>query len=182
MWVEGVVVAFYLHPFLYYVNKCSTNMTNQFSKDQSTHTLYFPASFESLALVSVFVGQAAKECGLEDAGIFDVQLAVDEACSNIIEHAYGGECQEDIECTCEIVNEELKVVLEDCGRPFNPLDVPNPNVDASLNDRKGGGLGLYFMRQLMDEVSFQFIPAKMNHSGRNVLTMVKRAKGKEKTS
>jgi serine/threonine-protein kinase RsbW len=157
-------------------------MTNQFSKDQSTQSLNFPARFESLAIVSAFVGQAAKECGLEEAGIFDVQLAVDEACSNIIEHAYGGECQDDIECTCEIANDELKVVLEDCGRPFNPVDVPSPNVDASLDDRKGGGLGLYFMRQLMDEVNFQFIPGEMNHGGRNILTMIKRSKGKEKTS
>jgi serine/threonine-protein kinase RsbW len=157
-------------------------MTERSSQGQSSQTLHFPARFESLVGVSEFVGLAAKECGFDTADVYDVQLAVDEACSNIIEHAYGGECHDDIGCTCQIADETLTVVLEDCGRPFNPLDVPAPNLKADLNDRNGGGLGLYFMRQLMDKVSFQFIPDKANHNGRNVLTMVKHSRGKEKTS
>jgi serine/threonine-protein kinase RsbW len=157
-------------------------MTEQSSQGQTNQTLRFPARFESLAEVSEFVGLAAKECGFDPSEIYDVQLAVDEACSNIIEHAYGGECHEDIECICQIADETLTVVLEDCGRPFNPVDVPSPNLKADLDDRNGGGLGLYFMRQLMDLVSFEFIPNKINHNGRNVLTMVKHGKGKEKVS
>lgn len=155
-------------------------MTDRLLNNQPTHALHFPARFESLAQVDEFVGLAARECGFDDSGVYDVQLAVDEACSNIIQHAYGGECQEDIECTCRIANRELTVVLEDSGKPFNPQDVPNPNLTASLNDRNEGGLGLYFMRHLMDSVSFQFIPDKRNNCGRNILTMVKRAKNKEK--
>jgi serine/threonine-protein kinase RsbW len=158
------------------------NMTERSSQGQSSQTLHFPARFESLAVVGEFVGLAAKECGFEPSDVYDVQLAVDEACSNIIEHAYGGECHEDIECTCQIADETLTVVLEDCGRPFNPLDVPAPNLNADLKERNGGGLGLYFMRHLMDLVSFQFIPDKTNHNGRNVLIMVKHNKGKEKSS
>ena len=61
------------------------------------------------------------------------------------------------------------MILRDYGRPFDPASVPEPDLHASLEDRRGSGLGLYFMRQLMDKVHFEFTP----DSG-NVLTMVKR--------
>jgi len=93
---------------------------------------------------------------------------VDEACTNIIEHAYGGEGRGDIEITWRISGDRLTVILHDYGRQFDPTDVPPPDIGASLEDRNARGLGLYFMRRLMDEVEFEFTPG----SG-NVLTMVK---------
>jgi serine/threonine-protein kinase RsbW len=69
-----------------------------------------------------------------------------------------------------MVNENgLTVILRDYGRPFNPTSVPEPDLYASLEDRKIRGLGLYFIRQLMDQVRFEFTA----DSG-NVLTMIKR--------
>lgn len=128
----------------------------------------FPGQFESLAAISEFVTRAAEATGLDARAVFAVQLAVDEACSNIIEHAYRGERQGSIECTCHVSDAELRVVLRDHGRPFNPESVPEPNVHACIEDRTGGGLGLFLIRQLMDEVHFELTP----NTG-NVLTMVK---------
>jgi len=134
-------------------------------------TLTFPGRFESLAPISKFVTRAARAAGLDACAVDAVQLAVDEACSNIIEHAYGGEGRGDIECTCHVNDDGLTVILRDHGRPFDPSLVPEPNLCPSLEDEDctGGGLGLYFMRQLMDTVYFEFAP----DTG-NVLTMVKR--------
>jgi serine/threonine-protein kinase RsbW len=95
-------------------------------------------------------------------------MAVDEACTNIIEHAYGGEGRGDIECTCQIDSDGLTVRLCDHGRPFDPSSVPEPDINAGLEERREGGLGLFLIRKLMDEVHFEFTP----ESG-NVLTMVK---------
>jgi serine/threonine-protein kinase RsbW len=95
-------------------------------------------------------------------------MAVDEACTNIIEHAYGGEGRGDIECTCQIESDRLIVRLCDHGRPFDPSSVPEPDINASLEERTEGGLGLFLIRKLMDEVHFEFTA----ESG-NVLTMVK---------
>ena len=131
--------------------------------------LTFPGRFESLAAISEFVGRAAGKASLGERAIYEVQLAVDEACSNIIEHAYGGEGHGDIEITCRINSEGLTVILRDFGHRFEPDSVPPPNLRASLENRDLGGLGLYFMYQMMDEVHFEFMP----DSG-NVLTMVKR--------
>lgn len=138
---------------------------------KSSKTLTFPGRYEGLAAISEFVTGAARAAGLDARAIFAVQLAVDEACSNIIDHAYGGEGYGDIECTCRVTDDGLTVVLRDQGRPFDPSYVPQPNLSPSLEDEDctGGGLGLYFMHQLVDEVHFEFAP----DSG-NVLTMVKR--------
>jgi len=131
-------------------------------------TATFPARFDSLAAIGQFVTHAAKAAGLDARAVYAVQLAVDEACANIIEHAYGGEGRGDIECTCIVNNNGLTVILRDYGRPFDPTSVPEPDLCASLEDRKARGLGLYFIRQLMDKVRFEFTP----DSG-NMLTMVK---------
>ena len=133
----------------------------------------FSALFENLERVRAFVGQEAQDCCLDEAAQYAVQLAVDEAFSNIIEHAYGGESQEKIECTCQVTESGLVITLRDCGRPFNPASIPTPDLEAELEDRDIGGLGLYFIQQLMDEVEFTF--AREPETGKycNLLRMVK---------
>jgi serine/threonine-protein kinase RsbW len=131
--------------------------------------MIFPGRFDSLAKISAFVVRAAKAAGLGSAAVYAVEMAVDEACTNIIEHAYGGEGLGDIECTCRVDTYGLTVALRDRGHPFDPSGVSEPDINASLEERKEGGLGLYLMRKLMDEVHFEFDP-----DCGNVLTMVKR--------
>lgn len=135
----------------------------------ASQTRTFPGEFDSLAAIGEFVTLAAHDAGLDERAVYAVQMAVDEACSNIIEHAYGGEGRGSIECTCRVDAEGLTVILRDCGCFFDPTQVPDPNLEASLEERSGGGLGLYFMRRLMDEVHFESTP----DSG-NLLTLVKR--------
>ena len=134
-----------------------------------TQTRIFPGWFESLGKIAEFVTRAAAAADLGANATYAVEMAVDEACTNIIEHAYGGEGRGDIECTCQVDNEGLTVTLRDSGRPFDPLAVPEPDISASLGERQEGGLGLYLIRKLMDEVHFEF----SSDTG-NVLTMVKR--------
>jgi serine/threonine-protein kinase RsbW len=119
-------------------------------------TATFPGRYENLAEISDFVLEAAKETGLDEKACYAVQTAVDEACSNIIEHAYGGENHGNIVCTVDPSPKGLKVILKDNGKSFNPDEIPDPDLNASLFERKIGGLGLYFMRKFMDEVKFSF--------------------------
>ena len=145
-------------------------------QEDTAQTLTFPGQFDSLAAICDFVTRAAEAADLDARAVYAVQVAVDEACSNIIEHAYGGEGHGDVECTCRIHDDGLTVVLRDHGQPFDPTGVPEPDLQADLEDRSLGGLGLYFVRKLMDEVHFEFAP----DTG-NVLTLVKR-KEKEAAS
>lgn len=129
----------------------------------------FPGRFENLAKISEFVVRAAEEARLSPDAVYAVELAVDEACTNIIEHAYGGESNGNIEVTCKTTYDGLTVTLRDFGRPFNPKKIPNPNLKGRLKDLKSGGAGLYLIRKMMDEVNFDFTPNQGN-----TLTLVKR--------
>jgi len=130
----------------------------------------FPGRYDSLEPISKFVIQAAQRAGLDDAAVYAVQLAVDEAATNIIEHGYGGENRGDIRCRCDIVADGLRITLEDQAPPFNPGAVPDPQLNVALDDVRPRGLGLFFMRKMMDEVDFQF------SAQGNSLTMLKRRK------
>jgi anti-sigma regulatory factor (Ser/Thr protein kinase) len=142
---------------------------------QATRSRKFPAQFESLDHIREFVGSAAQDCGLDSKAVYQVQLAVDEASSNIIEHAYGGPNEQlQLECSCQLRPDELEVTLSDCGRPFNPDAVAAPDLDAELQERPDSGLGLFFMHQLMDEVDFTFVPLSGNGQSCNLVRMVKR--------
>jgi serine/threonine-protein kinase RsbW len=132
-------------------------------------TRTFPAEYDSLAAIDQFVADAARCAGFDRCTVYQVQLAVDEACSNIIEHAYGGEGPGVIECSHRVEDGNLTVVLRDYGDPFDPESVPEPDIEADLEERTGGGLGLFFIRRIMDEVTFDF-----DSEVGNVLTLVKR--------
>jgi serine/threonine-protein kinase RsbW len=132
----------------------------------------FDASFHSLDEIREFVGEAASQVGFSEKEIYSIQLAADEASTNIIEHAYAGREGGQIEIDCTVAGDELKIILRDKGRSFDPSSIPEPNVKADLSERKIGGLGMYLMRKLMDEVYYESSPEKGN-----ALTMVKRKGG-----
>jgi serine/threonine-protein kinase RsbW len=129
----------------------------------------FPGRFESLAGIRKFVFQAASEAGFDEDEIYAVELAVDEACSNIIEHAYGGESKGDIECTCNNINGGLEIILKDKGKPFDPEIIPAPDFSVDLDHLKPRGAGLFLIRNMMDDVEFNF-----SENNGNVIRMVKR--------
>lgn len=130
----------------------------------------FPARYESLAHIAAFVRGAAVEAGLDDFSVYSVETAVDEGCSNIIEHAYGDMENGVIKITCTILPGELIVQLNDTGKRFDPARVPKPRLDVPLEKRKDSGLGLFFIYKLMDEVVFSF-----DKETGNILTMKKKS-------
>jgi serine/threonine-protein kinase RsbW len=131
-------------------------------------TRTYPGKFESLPKIRNFVVHAAKKAGFGEADIYAVELAVDEACSNIIEHAYGGEGIGEIKCTYWITDKDLKIVIHDRGRPFEPESIPDPDFSVPLDQLKSGGAGLFLMRKMMDDVRFEFTPNQGNR-----LTLIK---------
>lgn len=129
----------------------------------------FDANFQNLDEIREFVAETAHQAGFSEKEIYSIQLAADEASTNIIEHAYAGIDGGKIEIECRIEGDGLKIVMRDNGKPFDPSSVPEPNVKADLSERKIGGLGMYLMRKLMDEVYYESLPGIVN-----TLTMIKR--------
>ncbi len=124
----------------------------------------------NLKAIADFIAQAAQEANLGEQDIFAIQMAVDEACTNVIEHAYTS-VPGDIHLTCQVKPGECVITIRDQGCPFDPETVPPPDLSSDLEERRIGGLGLYFMRKLMDEVYFSFDP-----DAGNQVIMVKRIK------
>jgi len=112
------------------------------------------------------------QLGIE-AGVFEVQTAVDEACTNIIKYAYSEEGGV-ITITCESQDNDFVVTIRDNGKPFDPSSVPPPDLEADLDKRRIGGLGIYLMKKLMDDVSYSFDARKGN-----ILVMRKTLAGKK---
>lgn len=136
-----------------------------------TFELKVRARPENLARIAAFVSDVAESWDLGPKETFDIQMAVDEACTNIIEHGYRGDETGTIEISCRQTREGCTITIRDFGRTFDPDAVPEPDTEAPLEERPIGGLGLFFMRQLMDEVHFQF-----DEERGNLLTMTKRRK------
>jgi serine/threonine-protein kinase RsbW len=127
--------------------------------------------------VREFVSRIGEELALDSQVIFELQLAVEEACSNVVFHGYDGQGG-NLEVSIEPEDGGVRVVLRDWGAAFDPEAVRTPDVQAPLDQRPLGGLGLHIMRQMMDQVEFQF------HADEgNTLTLVKhceRGNGKRK--
>jgi|SRR5688572_22055282 serine/threonine-protein kinase RsbW len=128
----------------------------------------FPAKFEYLDEIRDFVAGVARQGGFSDKEIYSLQLAADEAASNIIEHAYAGVTNASLEINCEMQGDTLTIIMRDQGTTFDSSKVKQPDLKADLSERQIGGLGVYLMRKLMDEVRYE-------SSGKtNTLTMIKR--------
>jgi anti-sigma regulatory factor (Ser/Thr protein kinase) len=120
-----------------------------------------------LPRIADFIEAACEAAHINQAARFDLNLAVEEACCNIMEHAYENEGGPFSVCF-ETYNRDAVITLQDHGRPFDPSSVAPPDLDTALEDRPIGGFGLHLMRKLMDEVRFTF------DSTGNTLVMVKR--------
>jgi serine/threonine-protein kinase RsbW len=129
----------------------------------------FPARFDYLDEIRDFVAEIARQGGFSEKLVYSLQLAADEAASNIIEHAYEGIPDAFIDITCDLHDDVIVITMHDTGSSFDPSTVKQPNIKADLSDRQIGGLGVYLMRKLMDEVSYE-----SNSTTGNLLTMTKR--------
>lgn len=137
-------------------------------------TLHVPSSTENLALIREFVITIGKQAGFDEQEIGKLELAVDEACANVIEHAYGHDTTKEVIVRATLDADEVRIDVEDTGRGFDPQTVPPAELERLVAARKSGGLGMRLMKTLMDEVRYEIEPGKKNE-----LHMSKRIRKKE---
>ena len=126
------------------------------------------AQLENVEDACDFVAKFARDIGLDDEAVYHCYLAVEEICTNIIEHGYryhGNNKVIDIECAAK--PRGLEIIVIDDAEKFNPLNLREPDPAAPLNDRKTGGWGVYFVRKYMDFIDYQYV------QNRNQLIMEK---------
>jgi serine/threonine-protein kinase RsbW len=105
--------------------------------------------------------------GIPPDSMFHVNLALDEVITNIIRYAHSDDQKHPIVVRLALEPGELTAQVEDDGRAFNPLEAPPPDLDASIEERPIGGLGIHLVRSMMNSVEYR------RENGRNVLIMRK---------
>ena len=109
---------------------------------------------ENLKKIREFVSEFARENGYGEKAISEIMLAVDEAATNIIKHAYKYAEDKDIIVKVSFDGSQITVSLKDFGEKFDPSKAQLPNIRESLKLKKAGGLGIYLMKKLTDEVIY----------------------------
>jgi len=108
-----------------------------------------------LRLIGDYVAFISRRMGFPEGEVARIRLAVDEACMNVLHHAYGRDQRAHFSISCAEEEDHLRIVIWDGGPAFDLSHVPRPNLEAPLEKRNIGGLGLYLMRQVMDEVRLE---------------------------
>lgn len=133
----------------------------------------------SLANVPRFRDLAERACaraGMAADDCFGLKLAIDEVCTNIIEHGYGPDGGGEISLTIEIGDREARMTVVDRGRPFSPDQAATPELGTHWEDRPIGGLGWHLVRSVVDEIRYE------RDGSENRLTLIKKLEGGTGTS
>lgn len=113
------------------------------------------AELESLQIFRDFITDCCAQFDIPHNIVLDLKLAVDEACTNVIEHGYKGMDPGSIILSFRIERDRILVQITDFGHVFEPVEAPQPNIEAALEERKLGGLGLFLIYQTMDNIDYQ---------------------------
>lgn len=130
--------------------------------------LRFPSESKYLHMVHELTRLLAESTGFGATEAENIALAVDEATTNVVQHAYGGEPGHEIEVHFDPEGDSLDIVILHDGKPLESMPVPEFTLDELVAERKTGGLGLTIMRQMMDKVEHT-----KAGTGKNMCVMVR---------
>ena len=130
--------------------------------------LTVPSETSFLGLIREVTRKMAETAGFDQGTADRLALAVDEAATNVIEHAYGGAADREVEIRVEDRGPEFQVEVVDSGNTVDPRAVPHVDLRRYARERRTGGLGMHLMEKIMDSVTFR------RSAGRNVCRLVKR--------
>ncbi|UCE20017.1 MAG: ATP-binding protein [Gemmatimonadota bacterium] len=130
--------------------------------DEKQYELKIPSQTDNLELIRDFVSKVSAKVGFHDDDVDKIQIAVDEACTNVIKHAYDKEGEDHIGIIIKIDYQKLAIIVTDRGKGFDPKTLELPRMEAYLAELRVGGLGIYLMKTLMDEVNYDIQPGVRN--------------------
>jgi anti-sigma regulatory factor (Ser/Thr protein kinase) len=117
--------------------------------------------------LSKAVAEFGKKNNLSSEVIYDVRLALEEVVSNIINYGFEDNYEHQISIEMNLQGETLTMKIKDDGKPFNPLEVKSTNLEKPFDEREIGGMGIYIVRKLMDNILYK------REEGNNVLQLTK---------
>ena len=135
--------------------------------DAGNLRMMFHNDIKQVSLLEGWLETVSKKLDCPESLIPSLNLALEEAVTNVILYAYPKGIYGPVELDASRVENRLVFTLSDSGKPFDPTARPDADISASLEDRQIGGLGIHLVRSIMDAVSYEY------RGGRNILTMTK---------
>lgn len=129
------------------------------------HQITLASKAEDLHILATELEGFCHRIGLPDAILFKLNLVLDELVTNAINYGFSGRSDGVIKIYLEQLDDVLSVHIQDNGAPFDPMQIPPPDLESDLDERQIGGLGLHFVREIMSQIHYQQI------DGENHLTM-----------
>ena len=123
--------------------------------------------FAEIKILTDGINYFAKKTHLGNETTLDLCLVLDEIITNIISYGFDDESEHKIIVNLNVNNKVLSVKIEDDGIPFNPLELPTPDTTKPLEEREVGGLGVFFVKKLMDKIEYE------RKENKNILTVSK---------
>ncbi len=133
------------------MTKVVKNIKKRLSVDSTT---------ENLARIRAFIKTYSKSVGFDDETASKIVLASDEACTNIIKHAYKYSAKGKININLSFSGSKLRISITDEGTHFNSNSIKEPDLKKYYQEKRVGGLGMFLMKKLMDEVVYSQKSAK----------------------
>lgn len=130
-------------------------------------TLCIVNDLAELPRVAESVDEFCEAQAVPQACAFTLNVALEELLTNTISYGFDDDRRHEIALTVARQGEEIVAEIGDDGRPFDPLQAPAPDLDTALEERRVGGLGVYLVKTLMDDVGYEY------RDGRNHVTLRK---------
>ncbi len=120
------------------------------------------SSTDNLSQIRDFTKAAAEFSGFSEETVGKIILAVDEACTNIIKHAYKNSPDGQIDLSIKLENGKFSISIIDHGVHFDPTRIPEPDLKEYYKQKRVGGLGMFLIKRLMDEVNYYTLSGNKN--------------------
>ena len=140
------------------------------NKNKNITYLTTKSSTSKLRDIRSFIQENAECTNLQSKEIENLILAVDEACTNLIKHAYKNEYDNEINISFEIINNQINIKITDYASPFDLRDVESPNLELHFENYKKSGLGIFIIKSLVDSIDYKI---SNNGTKKNILILKK---------
>ena len=126
------------------------------------YKLKIPSITENLQLIRDFIIKIADQAGFNNENQEKIALAVDEACANVIKHAHKFDSRRLIDISIQTDSQKMKITITDKGAGFEINEIKDPDIKKYVKEARHGGLGIYLIKTLMDDVQYEFNPGVKN--------------------
>jgi len=126
------------------------------------YKLNIPSVTENLQMIREFVLKIAAKAGFNEETQEQIALAVDEACTNVIKHAHHHDARRLMNIQIQTDANKMKITITDKGSGFDITKLKDPDIEKFIKESRHGGLGIYLIKTLMDEVDYEFKPGVKN--------------------